>query len=261
MAATMIQPVMYPCPHCGASFHLTPEYLAQYGGQTTTCTRCQRQFALPTAEAAAQWAGGQPAMQQGPATQMLQYAAPEYGQGGPSTAVWSEGNLVVARKGAQLPYLCVKCGAPAEGKLLRRKYYWHLPIIYLTILAGLLIYVIVALCVRESGTVEIGLCRVHRNRRRVGIAVGLGGLFAGIGLFIAAAILEEGYLVPLGILVLLVGSIAGLLMARVLSPTKIDTQFLWLRGAGPAFLQTLPPVYGQGQPGFPVIPAASAPAR
>ena len=239
----MLPPMLFPCPHCGASFQLTPEYLAQYGGQATRCSQCGQPFVLPAAPGAAPAWGqppmGQPAM--GHSMPVIPYAAPAYGQVGPMAAAWSQGDVLVVRKGARLPHACVKCGGPGDGRPLRRTYYWHEPWIYVTILAGLLVYVVIALIIRQSGQIEFALCSEHRARRRNGIIIGLLGFFGGIALFVAAGMTDEPYLVPLGILVLLAGTIVGLIMARVLSPKRIDAQFLWLRGAGPGFLQTLPP--------------------
>jgi predicted Zn finger-like uncharacterized protein len=248
--------MFFPCPHCGASFQLTPEYLAQYGGQTTRCSQCGQPFVLPAAQgaapAAAAWGqppAGQPFMAQtetaqpmpGQPVAVIPYAAPAYGQAGPMDAAWSQGDVLVVRKGARLPHACVKCGLAGDGKPVRKTYYWHEPWIYITILAGVLVYAILAIVIRQSGQIEFALCSQHRARRRNGVIISLLGVFGGIALFVAAGMSNEAYLVPFGILVLLGGAITGLIMARVLTPKRIDTHFLWLRGAGPAFLQTLPP--------------------
>ena len=37
------------CPKCGSGYQLTPEYLAQYGGQSTACTQCGQEIRLPRA--------------------------------------------------------------------------------------------------------------------------------------------------------------------------------------------------------------------
>jgi predicted Zn finger-like uncharacterized protein len=249
-------PMFFPCPRCGAAFQLTPEYLAQYGGQMTRCSHCGQPFALPPAHGAAppatsgqppaagepgmgQPAPGQPAAGQ-PAT-VIPYAAPAYGQAGAMEGAWSEGDLLVVRKGARLPHDCVKCGLPGDGRPVRKTFYWHEPWVYITILGGLLVYVIIALVVRQSGQVEFALCSRHRARRRNGTIGGLLGLFGGIALFVAAGMQNEPYLVPVGIFVLIAGVIVALIMTRVLTPKRIDAHFLWLRGAGPTFLQALPP--------------------
>jgi len=247
--------MFFPCPHCGASFQLTPEYLAQYAGQTTRCSQCGQAFVLPAAHGAAPAAAwgqppagqpfmGQPAMGQpgpGQAASVIPYATPAFSQPDPMPTAWSQGDVLVVRKGARLPHACVKCGLPGDGKPVRKTYYWHEPWVWVTILAGLLVYVIIALIIRQSGQIEFALCSQHRAKRRNGVIIGLLGLFGGIGLFVAAGMQNEAYLVPLGIFVMLAGAIVGLIMARVLTPKRIDTHFLWLRGAGPGFLQTLPP--------------------
>jgi len=247
--------MFFPCPHCGASFQLTPEYLAQYGGQTTRCSQCGQPFVLPAAQgaapAAAPWGQpptGQPFTGQtgtaqpmpGQAAAVIPYAAPAFSPDSVPSA-WSQGDVLIVRKGARLPYACVKCGQPSDGKPVRKTYYWHEPWVWVTILAGVLVYVIIAILIRQSGQIEFALCSQHRARRRNGVIISLLGVFGGIALFVAAGMSNEPYLVPFGIVVLLGGAITGLLMARVLTPKRIDMHFLWLRGVGPAFLQTLPP--------------------
>src|SRR5687767_8968055 len=118
----MQPPTPYPCPNCGATFQLTPEYLAQYGGQATVCTRCGRPFALPLASGgapASQIAQRHPALQPGwgqppagGASPVIPYAAPLYGQTGSAEAAWRQGDLLVVRKGARLPHAI----APYSGR-------------------------------------------------------------------------------------------------------------------------------------------------
>jgi hypothetical protein len=66
-----------------------------------------------------------------------------------------------------LPPVCVKCGAPAADKPLVKTFYWHHPAIYLTIFAGLLVYVIVAAIVRKCVRVAVPLCPDHVQKRSV----------------------------------------------------------------------------------------------
>ena len=51
------------------------------------------------------------------------------------TALWRQGNVLVMRKGSQLPARCVKSNQPTDRRL-KRNLYWHHPAIYLTILFG-----------------------------------------------------------------------------------------------------------------------------
>src|SRR5690349_16062585 len=79
-----------------------------------------------------------------------------------STAgIWRDGNRLVMYKGATLPDRCVHCNEPANGRRLKRTLYWHHPLIYLVVLAGVLVYVIVALVVRKRAVVMIGMCDRH----------------------------------------------------------------------------------------------------
>jgi hypothetical protein len=72
---------------------------------------------------------------------------------------------------AALPQLCVKCGAPADGKPVVKTFYWHNPAFYLIILAGVLIYVIVAMIVRKSIRVSVPLCAQHAHRRSIAVTL------------------------------------------------------------------------------------------
>src|SRR6476659_7773289 len=72
----------------------------------------------------------------------------------PAEAAWQDGPVLVVRKNVILPPLCVKCGEPADGSFIKRSLSWHHPLLYFMILfPGLLIYIIVASCVQERGTV------------------------------------------------------------------------------------------------------------
>ncbi|MDB5289146.1 MAG: hypothetical protein JWL69_387 [Phycisphaerales bacterium] len=222
------------CLHCGASYQLTSDYIAQYGGQSTVCRQCQQPFQIPAAMATA---GVQP-----PPAPVLAYSGPVFT---PTWGVWREGKQIIASKGAVLPNRCVKCNEPAAGSPLKRTLYWHHPAMYLLIFAGIIIYAIVALIVRQSGTVTVCLCQKHRTRRTYAILGGwLGALLGIVLLFYAAGGNMPGLFVPLGIVLFLTAIIAGVVIARILAPTRIDAQYLWLRGAGPEFLNTLPDARG-----------------
>lgn len=183
------------------------------------------------------------------------YAAPSAKIGSkpvpPGFGLWREGDVLVMRKEAELPDRCVKCNAPADGYRLKRKLGWHHPAFYLIILVALLLYVIVALCVRKTATVQVPLCEDHRSRRKRTILLGwlfsLGGLaamIAGIALSsdpgatggLAAA------LIPTGFLVLIVALVWSIVASQPVVPLKIDQQFVWLKKVCPAFLDSLPEV-------------------
>lgn len=174
------------------------------------------------------------------------YAAPVIAQVvGP--ALYCKGRLLVMHKHAVLPDRCVKSNQPAHGRRLKRRLYWHHPAVYLAILANLLIYVILALILRKTATIQIGLSDAwFRKRRR---AIGLGWLLflGGAGGFVAACSQvgsqspNAGLGILLGIAVALGGTIYGLLAARMVVPTRMTDDYIWLKGVHRDFLADLPP--------------------
>jgi hypothetical protein len=162
----------------------------------------------------------------------------------PGADVWQDGNLLVLRRGSVLPDRCIKCNAPAEGYRLRRNLSWHNPALFLTILAGLLIYVIIALIVRQTMQVEIGLCPVHRSKRLRAIAIGWILALAGIATMILGGTTggrQSGGYMLIGLGILLIGLFYGLIGSSTVSPKKIDPYFGWLKGACREYLAELPP--------------------
>jgi predicted RNA-binding Zn-ribbon protein involved in translation (DUF1610 family) len=177
------------------------------------------------------------------------------GGGGPDGrsggGVWRDGNRLVMTKDAQLPFVCVKTNRPADAWLLR-KLYWHNAWIYLLILISIWVYVIVALIVRQSATINVGLCREQIMRRRWTIA---GAWLAVVGgvvmIFVGFANSQPGngawLVVSLaGLILLLVGAIAGATLARIVAPTRITKQYVWMKGIHPEFLTSLPDFPGEG---------------
>jgi hypothetical protein len=154
---------------------------------------------------------------------------------------WRQGDLLLIHThGGALPDRCVVCNAPANGYRLRKTFAWHPPEYYLTVLAGVLIYVIVAMFTRKTAALALGLCEQHRVRRRNALIVAWGGFaLSFVLMFVGAtndsAALMLGSVVGMGVL-----PIVGGLMARVASVSKIDDGHAWLR-VGRPFLESLPP--------------------
>lgn len=160
--------------------------------------------------------------------------------------VWRSQRQFVLRSEAPMPDRCVRCNAPANGYRLKRQLYWHSPVYYLLLLLGipacllgLLAYVIVTIIVRKRARIFIGLCETHRAQRKwtiigcwLAVAVGLGMIILGIAL-------EKGYPAVSGIFLTLGGTLWGLYKGPVVTAAKIDKDFVWVRGAGKAFLADL----------------------
>ncbi|HEV2969220.1 MAG TPA: hypothetical protein VGY55_04460 [Pirellulales bacterium] len=161
----------------------------------------------------------------------------------PGDEVWQDRGLLVLRKGAVLPDRCVKCNEPAEGYRLKRNLSWHHPAIYLTILAGVLIYVIIALVIRQTARVEIGLCPRHRSRRNRSIAIAWLLFVGGIGVLVLGANdvgASRAAVLWTGLVMLLTSPFVGLIASSTVRPKKIDAYFAWLKGVCPEYLAEFP---------------------
>ncbi len=158
--------------------------------------------------------------------------------------LWRDGKLLVMDKRAALPPRCVKSNVPTR-RTLKRSLSWHHPAIFLSILLGLLIYVILALVLRKTATIYIGLSDEWFAKRRMAIFVSWMIVLSGIGTLVATLALNDRsnnliYLAPVAILMMFIGAIYGLTGARMVSPKKITDTHIWLKGVHPDFLATLP---------------------
>jgi F0F1-type ATP synthase assembly protein I len=171
----------------------------------------------------------------------------------PGGGVWREGKLLVMHKGAVLPDRCVKCNQPAGGGRLKRSLSWHHPALYFLILASIWIYIIVALIVRHTAKIQIGICERHRRKRRNAIATSwllvVGGL---TGIILGGFLSDRAGPTPWFVPTLLIGGvfafIGGLIYAVVVvppvAPHKIDKEYVWLKKVDPSYLAELPPITG-----------------
>ena len=107
-----------------------------------------------------------------------------------------------------------------------------------------LLYIIVALIVRKTAKIEVGLCEEHRARRRrattMGWLVSLAGIALMIGLGVAAPDQYTGMGILIGVVVLFIGILHGVIGSRVTPPKRIDKRFVWLSQVSPDYLAQLP---------------------
>lgn len=181
---------------------------------------------------------------------VLPYATPL--AAGPSDLILREGSVLIVPREVSLPDLCVKCNAPAAGWRLRKTLSWHSPWVALLILVNLIVYLVVALVLQKRAKVEMGLCPVHRAKRRNAILIVWLLVMAGFGMIVGAIMwgteARYGDYRPLwlglaGGLVLIFDLVYGTLFARTLTPKRIDDRFAWLKGCGEDFLANFPPAY------------------
>lgn len=161
-----------------------------------------------------------------------------------SEGLWRKGKILVMRRNAQLPNRCVKSNQPTDLRL-QRNLQWHHPMIALTILIGLLVYIILAVILTKKATIHIGLSDEWFAKRRQAILIGwvtaLGSIALGvIGIVMVDQVPACGWLILVGFITFFVGIIYGAVCARMVSPSRIDDEYVWLKGVCPEYLAELP---------------------
>jgi hypothetical protein len=239
------------CNGCGGAMTLTQDYLARFGGQTTACPTCQHPLVIPTAIPS----GGLPtAAPAGQPPTVLAYATahPSHAHAHAQNPIGYDGVGLVMARNLIGPDRCVKCNAPAEGYQLLRRLSWHHPALYVLILfPGLVIYALVALCVRKTAQVKVGLCPDHRAARRRNVAIAWSLCLLGLAMLIGIPMALSGQRGPdvgtykaagaiAGIVTLLVGLVYAAVAVPVVSPRRIDDHYVYLNKAGRPFLESLP---------------------
>ncbi|HEX5127182.1 MAG TPA: hypothetical protein VFW00_10620 [Rhodocyclaceae bacterium] len=144
------------------------------------------------------------------------------------------------RASAQLPHRCVQCNTDVTPPIKARKVYWHHPGWYALILINVLIYLVVAMVVRNKAEIRPALCAMHRRKRTWRLTLSLVLMFSCIlGICVA---LENDNSIAIGLMVigLLVTLVASIRFSNFIVPKRIDAKYIRLKGCGPAFLQSLP---------------------
>jgi hypothetical protein len=161
--------------------------------------------------------------------------------------LWRQGHILVMHKMAPLPDICLKSNQPANRRLTRNLS-WHHPAIALTILAGLLIYVILAIILTKRATILLPLTDewYARRQRRMLYSWGVGlaclGMMVG-GVVMAIQLDQPEYMLLslVGLIGGLVALIAGQALVGLVSPQRITDEYVWLKGVHPDYLNRLDP--------------------
>jgi hypothetical protein len=146
------------------------------------------------------------------------------------------------------PDACMKCGAP-NTVVVNRTFAWTPPWVIITILAGLLIYVILALILTKRMSVRIPLCPEHKGHWTKRVLINLLcflGILGFLGLAIAASSSDDvsSAIATACWIVVLVGFVAWLILAIVLQytairPTEITDRSITLTGVSPGYVEAL----------------------
>lgn len=159
--------------------------------------------------------------------------------------VWRQGKLLVMHKHAQLPPYCVKSNQPVETHL-PKKLQWHHPAIAFTILAGLIVYVILAVILTKRANIQLPLTQEWRSRRVKRITIAWIISLAGVACFPMGIVLMESspdsvapLMFLLGLFLFIGGLIYAIVTVRLVALTRITDTHVWLKGVHPDYLARL----------------------
>jgi hypothetical protein len=158
---------------------------------------------------------------------------------------WTHGNLLIASRDAALPPYCVKCGRPADARLLRRRFSWHPSWVYIFVLIALLVYAILATVLSKRTTLQLPLCSAHLEKYKMLKIAAIVLLLGSIPeMILAGSLLPENYMgwgIAAGFMALIAGLVCWILFNGVLRINRIDEHYGYFSKASDGFLAHLPP--------------------
>ncbi|MFK7911666.1 MAG: hypothetical protein AB8F34_13845 [Akkermansiaceae bacterium] len=156
-----------------------------------------------------------------------------------------DGKFLVVRHGAELPDRCIKTGVELpDAKRKKKTIYWAHPAWALLILAGLLVYFIVYLCIRKKVTLTFSLSKSAKNKKLVRMLACLGGAFGSLALaifFFANSDSSDNYAMfgVFGMILFVVGLIAMSFTSHLYRIKKHQDGWYYLVGFSQQFLDAI----------------------
>jgi hypothetical protein len=157
------------------------------------------------------------------------------------THAWRDRKRVVTYDKSALPARCYKCNEPVAGQPLKRKLYWHPALYYILVPISILLYAVVAIIVRKRASVEVYLCPAHAQRRKYFLIGTWIGIVFTLVLGFAGILNNINWLIGIAAILFLVAIIIGITSATLARALRIKGDTVWMGGAGPEFLASLPP--------------------
>jgi len=168
--------------------------------------------------------------------------------------IWADGKMIVMRREARLPPICIKTGQSlSDDQVETRRLTWYPSWVTLLFLAGGIPGLFAVWATHQSAEVGIGISdEVKRKRKRMIRMAWCVGI-AGVALMVLPWFFERflpdeiafyDLCVFGGFLMIGLAMFFGGVNSRILRPSKIDKQFIWLKGAHPELLAELPPWAG-----------------
>jgi hypothetical protein len=173
------------------------------------------------------------------------YPAPGYApMPHPSLRVYRKSDELMMHEMGNLPEFCIKCNEDASshagGELVKQKFLWTHPLVYIAIISPL-IFIILRLALAKRATLHLPLCRKHVESRKTtkGFLIG-GGIFSILMIFVLASAGSGGLAALLFFVSLITIALVQKYSYMPVQASKIDNEFVYLKGSSPAFLNRLP---------------------
>ncbi len=169
--------------------------------------------------------------------------------------LYRKGNQLVMHKNAFLPDRCVKTNKPVSGERLCCHFVWIHPLLLFTLPLGVVPFLILFFLLRKEARIYISLSEQWSRKRRRAILIGrwitvLGAAIVGASIMtlihadVVGAHNEPAWAqwgVAIGTAVFLGGILYGAFALQIVWPTRINNDYIWLKGVHPDYLAELPP--------------------
>ena len=165
-----------------------------------------------------------------------------------SVGAWRQGNQLVAYRHWSLPPFCLRTNGPAETSV-RRTVYWLHPAVYIALISPL-IFVILALVLRKRMILDLPLSQAFREQHKRKLLVSslftAGGLLVtALGVVLAVNLDADAgpaifVFILVGFLAILIGSIWLNRVYNIITASKIDGDYAWIKGVDSGYLERLP---------------------
>jgi len=258
--------IRFKCPTCGKAFSV----LSKYAGKRGKCPGCGKIITIPAIKEPSVSSLRLNSLEQPHNEQTETEIKTEAEIKKPPPIkktigvenVFQTGNTMVMQRGTFLPDRCIKTNDTENIKLKRITLRWHSPWIYLTIFAGLPVYVIVAVICTKRATIEVPVSRRILTRRLIFVLATWLCVFLGVFAFGYPIVAMDsisntdniGLIILFSVLMFITAIIMYLIGGRIITPSRIDDYYVWIKGVDSEYLSELP----QWQYGYAGVPGSIA---
>ncbi len=260
--------IRFKCSVCGKAFSVSPKYAGKRG----KCPGCGQTITIPAIEEPADISSQLKSAEEHHNEQKeaeikteAEIKKPPPMKTPKSVAnIFRMGNTMVMQRDTALPDRCLKTNKTENLRFKRITLRWHNPLLYLTILAGLLVYVIVAVICTKKAKIEVPVSRRILTRNLICVLVTwvctLSSIFfIGYGIVLSGSSSNPdniGSMFLFAVLLLITAAIVYAIGGRIITAMKIDDYYVWIKGVNRDYLSELPQWQGQ----YAYVPAGSIPS-